>query len=175
VVRLLTAAIACPHRAFVGAPVLAREMENGTFRYAWTQGFGRCRWALFKLGTLAVALAAASGALSLLLSWYYQPYLVAGNQAAGLSELSPLWPGLFDLRGVGLAAWTLVAFATGALAGMLARRIVPAIVATLATYAGLAYAAALYLRQHYWRRWSPPTRYVGVARLRLGDQPAVDH
>jgi hypothetical protein len=135
--------------AFVGAPVLAREMENGTFRYAWTQGFGRCRWALFKLGTLAVALAAASGALSLLLSWYYQPYLVAGNQAAGLSELSPLWPGLFDLRGVGLAAWTLVAFATGALAGMLARRIVPAIVATLATYAGLAYAAALYLRQHY--------------------------
>ena len=27
--------------AFVGAPVLARELETGTFRYAWTQGFGR--------------------------------------------------------------------------------------------------------------------------------------
>ena len=26
--------------AFVGAPVLARELETGTFRYAWTQGFG---------------------------------------------------------------------------------------------------------------------------------------
>ena len=24
--------------AFVGAPVLARELETGTFRYAWTQG-----------------------------------------------------------------------------------------------------------------------------------------
>ena len=27
--------------AFVGAPLLARELETGTFRYAWTQGFGR--------------------------------------------------------------------------------------------------------------------------------------
>ena len=28
--------------AFAGAPVLARELETGTFRYAWTQGIGRC-------------------------------------------------------------------------------------------------------------------------------------
>ena len=26
--------------AFAGAPVLARELETGTFRYAWTQGMG---------------------------------------------------------------------------------------------------------------------------------------
>src|SRR5690348_13948819 len=26
--------------AFAGAPVLARELETGTFRFAWTQGFG---------------------------------------------------------------------------------------------------------------------------------------
>jgi hypothetical protein len=26
--------------AFIGAPVLARELEFGTFRYAWTQGVG---------------------------------------------------------------------------------------------------------------------------------------
>src|SRR5271156_3158258 len=32
--------------AFVGAPVLAREMETGTYRYAWTQVFGQWRWAL---------------------------------------------------------------------------------------------------------------------------------
>jgi hypothetical protein len=35
--------------AFVGAPLLAREMETGTFRYTWTQGFGRWRWTLAKL------------------------------------------------------------------------------------------------------------------------------
>ena len=135
--------------AFVGAPVLARELETGTFRYAWTQGFGRCRWTLAKLVPLAVAVAAATGALSVLLSWYYQPYFAPGNQALGLSEVTPFFPGLFDLRGVGLAAWTLAAFAIGALAGMLIRRVVPAIVATLAVYAGLAFAAGGFLREHY--------------------------
>ena len=48
--------------AFAGAPVLARELETGTFRYAWTQGFGRWRWTLGKLVPLAVVLAAAAGA-----------------------------------------------------------------------------------------------------------------
>ncbi len=55
--------------AFAGAPVLARELETGTFRYAWTQGFGQWRWTLAKLVPLAVAVTAAAGALSVLLSW----------------------------------------------------------------------------------------------------------
>jgi ABC-2 family transporter len=134
--------------AFVGAPVLARELETGTFRYVWTQGFGRCRWTLAKLVPLAVAVTAA-GALSVLFTWYYQPYFSAGNQALGLDEASPLTPGLFDLRGIAFAAWTLTAFAIGALAGMLIRRVVPAIVATLAAYTGLAIVAGNVLRQHY--------------------------
>ncbi len=131
--------------AFVGAPVLAREMETGTFRYAWTQGFGRWRWTLAKLVLLAMAVAAAAGLFTLLMSWYYQPYFAAGNQ----TPQTPLFPGLFDLRGVTFAAWTLAAFAIGVLAGMLLRRVVPAIAATLAVYAGLALATALWLREHY--------------------------
>src|SRR5262249_28337251 len=31
--------------AFTGAPLLSRELESGTFRFAWTQGAGRTRWA----------------------------------------------------------------------------------------------------------------------------------
>src|SRR6266702_3840549 len=54
-----------------------------------------------------------------------------------------------DLGGVAFAAWTLAAFAIGALAGMLIRRVVPAIVATLAAYTGLALVAGNLLRQHY--------------------------
>ena len=134
---------------FVGAPVLARELETGTFRYAWTHGFGRWRWTLAKLVMLAVAVAAASGAISVLLSWYYQPYFAARSQAMSFSQLSPLTQGLFPLRGIAFAAWTLVAFAIGALAGMLIRRVVPAMAATLAAYTGLAYAAAVFLREHY--------------------------
>jgi hypothetical protein len=85
--------------AFVGAAVLARELETGTFRYAWTQGFGRWRWALAKLVALAVVMAAAAGALSVLFSWYYQPYFATQNASLSLSEASSLAPGLFDLRG----------------------------------------------------------------------------
>jgi hypothetical protein len=135
--------------AFVGAPVLARELETGTYRYAWTQGFGRWRWTLGKLVPLAIAVTAATGAFGALLSWYYQPYFATGNQALGLSETSPFNTGLFDLREVAFPAWTLAAFAIGALAGMLIRRVVPAIAATLAVYAGLAFAAGLFLREHY--------------------------
>ena len=134
--------------AFAGAPVLARELETGTFRFAWTQGFGRWRWALAKLVLLAVVLAAAAAAFGALVSWYYQPYFAAGNQVLGLYRNSPFVT-VFSLREVTFPAWTLAAFAIGALAGMLIRRVVPAIVATLAVYAGLAFAAAAFLREHY--------------------------
>jgi hypothetical protein len=133
---------------FVGAPVLARELETGTFRYAWTQGFGRWRWTLAKLVLLAVPLAAAA-AFGLLLSWHYQTYFGLDNQALGLFGMSPFVTGLFNLRGIALPAWTLAAFALGALTGMLIRRVLPAIVAALAVYAGLAFAVAAFLRQHY--------------------------
>jgi len=135
--------------ALVGAPLMARELETGTFRYAWTQGFGRWRWTLAKLVLLAVVVAAAAGALSVLFSWYYRPYFAVGNQTVFFLKASPLAAGLFDLRGVAFAAWTLLAFAIGGVAGMLIRRVVPAIVATLVAYSGLALAAGLYLRRHY--------------------------
>jgi hypothetical protein len=135
--------------AFVGAPVLARELETGTFRYAWTQGFERWRWALAKLVVLAAVVTAAAGALSVLLSWYYRPYLATGNEARSLTEASPFSLALFDLRPVAFAGWTLVALSIAGLAGMVVRRAVPAIVATLVAYAGLALLAANLLRQHY--------------------------
>ena len=95
------------------------------------------------------AVTAAAAAFSVLLSWYYQPYFAAGHQALGLSRTSPFNTGLFDLREVAFPAWTLAAFAIGALAGMLIRRVVPAIAATLVVYAGLAFAVGLFVREHY--------------------------
>ena len=138
--------------AFVGAPVLARELETGTFRYAWTQGFGRWRWTLAKLVALGVVVTVAAAAISRLFSWYYQPYIATRELrrwALIIPQQSPFSSALFDLRGVSFATWTLVAFAIGVLAGLLIRRVVPAIVATLAVYAGLALAAANLLRPHY--------------------------
>jgi hypothetical protein len=128
--------------AFLGAPLLARELETGTFRYAWTQGFGRSRWTLAKLVPLAVVVMLATEAFSLLFSWYYRPFIADGQNG-------PLAAIVFDLRGIALPAWTLAAFAIGALAGVLIRRVIPAIVATLVTYTGLAVLTGAFLRQHY--------------------------
>jgi hypothetical protein len=128
--------------AFAGAPVLGRELETGTFRYAWTQGFGRRRWTVAKLVPLGSMVTVAAGLLSPLFSWYYQPLFADGDSI-------PLDPKLFGARGVAYGAWTLAAFAIGALSGLLIRRVVPAIAVTLAVCVGLAFAAGLYLRPHY--------------------------
>jgi hypothetical protein len=128
--------------AFAGAPVLARELETGTYRFAWTQGMGRWRWTLAKLMLLAAVVTVAAGAFSVLYSWYNQPFFASGYAI-------PFSTRVFGLGEVAFAAWTLAAFSIGALAGMLIRRVVPAIAATLAAYAGLAVATALFLRQHY--------------------------
>ena len=68
VVRVFLQAVPALIGAFAGAPVLAREMETGTFRFAWTQGIGRWRWALAKVVLLAVVVIAAAGALTVLFS-----------------------------------------------------------------------------------------------------------
>ena len=141
--------------AFLGAPMLARELETGTFRFAWTQGFGRLRWTLAKVVGLGIVVTAAAGAVSVMFSWYYQPYFPTTGQGLYVSNRlsvetsSPFAPLLFDLRGVTFTAWTLAAFAIGVLAGVLIRRVVPAIVATLVLYTGLAFAVGGFLRQHY--------------------------
>jgi hypothetical protein len=80
-----------------------------------------------------------------LFSWYFTPFADQGLD----TRLPPLAPLVFDLHGVTFAAWTLAACSIGALAGMLIRRVVPAIAATMTAWAGLALATGLFLRQHY--------------------------
>src|SRR5262249_20106270 len=128
--------------AFVGAPVLARELETGTFRYAWTLGVGQRRWTLAKLMPLAIIVAAGTPPFSPLLSASCRAFLAVGGHV-------PLDPRRFGLHEAAFPAWTLAAFAIGALTGLLIRRVVPAIAATLAAVAGLLFVARLYLQQHY--------------------------
>ncbi|MGH3302595.1 MAG: hypothetical protein ACRDOK_13095, partial [Streptosporangiaceae bacterium] len=68
--------------------------------------------------------------------------------AAG-DDNGPLYPTIFDLRGVALAGWTLAAFAIGALAGVLIRRAIPAMFATIAAVGALAFVTGAFLRRHY--------------------------
>lgn len=41
---------------FLGAPLVAREVERGTHRLVWTQGITRLRWILVKIGVLFLAI-----------------------------------------------------------------------------------------------------------------------
>jgi hypothetical protein len=129
--------------AFVGAPVLARELETGTFRFTWTQGFGRARWTVATLAPLALAVTVAAAAFGFVFSWSYGP------QIDGNPILSPLAATTFDLHEVALAGWTLVAFAIGTVAGIGIRRVVPAMFATLVAWSGLAVLTGAFLRRHY--------------------------
>ena len=128
--------------AFAGAPLLARELETGTYRFAWTQGAGRIRWLLAMLvpGALGVALVCA--AYGALVTWYYQPLFDYG-------DLERLRPTVFMITGLAAMGWSLLAFAGGVLAGFLTRRVVPALAATLAAWTGLAILTATMRRYHY--------------------------
>jgi hypothetical protein len=128
--------------AFVGAPLISRELDTGTFRFAWTQGAGRTRWAISTLVLPALLLTAVTGAFTALFWWYFRPFLADGQ----VSEFLPL---AFGLLGVAFAAWTLFAYALAAFTGTLLRRTIPAMAVTLIVYIVLAIAAATAIRPHY--------------------------
>lgn len=144
IVTALLQAVPALIGAFAGAPLLAGVFETGTFRYVFTQGFGRTRWAAAKLLALAVVVVVAALAFSVVFSWAYGPLL--GMKGYGYS---PLYSLFFDLRGIAFAAWTLAAFAIGVFAGVVIRRVLPAMFTTLVAYSGLALVTALFLRKHY--------------------------
>ena len=126
---------------FAGAPLLARELETGTFRFAWTQGTGRTRGVIAKLVLIAAAVMAAAGVTSLMLSWWLAPFVAQGWSLMG--------PNVFALTGIVFPAWMLIGFALGAFAGVAIRRTVPALGAAMAVWAALAIATATTLRWRY--------------------------
>jgi hypothetical protein len=128
--------------AFVGGPVLARELESGTFRFAWTQGAGRVRLAAARLVPLAVVLTAAAYGLSALFSWYIGPLV-----QAGITGKYPMQ--LFGTMGTDFAAWTLFSFAVAGFAGVLLRRAVPAMAASIVVLTAADVVTMMALRQHY--------------------------
>ena len=125
---------------FWGAPLVAREIEAGTHRLAWSQSVTRTRWLATKLALVGAATAAAAGVLS----WAVTAWSSRVDSAAA-DRITPL---VFGARGVVPIAYALFAFALGATVGMLVRRTVPAMAATLGIYAVAVGAMPLWLRTH---------------------------
>jgi ABC-type transport system involved in multi-copper enzyme maturation permease subunit len=128
--------------AFAGGPLLAREAESGTFRFAWTQGAGRVRLLAAQLVPMVVIVTAAAAGLGLLFAWWFAP-LTGGAGMVRYSVAS------VDLFAPSLAGWVLFSLVFGVLAGAVIRRTVAAMGATMIGYVLLAYVTAMHLREHY--------------------------
>ena len=126
-------------RAFLGAPLLARELEAGTWQLAWTQAVPRMRWLVVKLTTLGMLTVVLTAAFSTLTTWYRQPLDLFGHfQIDG-----------FDVSGVVPVAYALFAFAIAAAAGVLLRRSLPSLAASLVAFVAVRVTVAGWLRPHY--------------------------
>lgn len=125
---------------FWGAPLVARELENGTFRLAWTQGVTRKRWLAARLGLVGLSSTAVAGLLSLIATWWYSPL-----DRVNANQFSSATFGIRDIVPVGYAAF---AFALGVTAGMVIRRTLPAMATTLVAFAGARLAMTYWVRPH---------------------------
>ncbi len=126
---------------FWGAPMVAREIEQGTHRLVWTQGVSRLHWAVVKFGLVGAASLTAAVIYGLGMSWWLTPLSQTANSR--LSLLS------FDVQGVAPIGYTLFAVALGYLAGVIWRKVLPAMAATLVGFLALRIAVTALARPRY--------------------------
>ncbi|MEV4642337.1 transporter [Actinoplanes sp. NPDC049548] len=142
---------------FVGAPLLGREFEHGTWKVAFTQSVTRTRWLGVKLAVVGLGVVAVFAVLAALFAWWRTPL----NAVEG-----PMEPKAFNVQGVNLPAAALLAFAVGVLAGAVLRRTVPAMAVALVAFVAIRVPIELYARPHYlppvWATADPVTDSAGA-------------
>lgn len=111
---------------FWGAPLIAGELERGTHYMTWNQSVTRTRWLAVKLAAIALASIVAAGLVSLLMTWWASPLDSLSGNRFGTQA--------FNARNVVPLGYAAFAFALGVTLGLLIRRILPAMAATLAIF-----------------------------------------
>jgi hypothetical protein len=139
---------------FWGAPLLAKEFEEGTHSLVWTQGVTRRRWLTSTLAWILLGAAVWGGAMAALVTWWRIPMNALGLPNYRLS------PGLFDVQGIVPVAYSVFAVVVGIVAGALWRRVLPAMATAVAVFVGVRLIVADYLRPHY---LAPITKTVPLA------------
>lgn len=108
----------------LGAPLLARDLERGTFRLVWTQGRTRSAWLIESIVTMALATIAFVGVTTLAVMWWRAP----------VDAINGRFQGGFGVEGVAPIAYALFALALGIALGVIMRSSAPAIVMSLVVY-----------------------------------------
>ena len=111
----------------LGAPFVV-DLEQGTYRLAWTQSITRRRWVLVRLALIVSVAAAAGAVLAALTTWWWGPL----TRITDRLDRNP-----FELIGVVPIAYTVFAAALCVASGALLRRTVPAVGITLAGFVAL--------------------------------------
>ena len=153
---------------FWGAPLITQELEDGTYRLAWTQSVTRTRWLAVKLGLLGLTAMAITGLFSLIITWWASPL----DQAAGLGSpilSNRMMPVLFAGHGLVPIGYAAFAFALGATAGALIGRTVPAMAVTIVIFAAVQLIMPSFVRPHL----IPPAHTT--AAVSPGDAHWVPH
>lgn len=121
---------------FWGAPLVARELETGTYRLAWTQSVSRTRWLATRLGVTLVVTMAVAGLLSLMVTWWAHPFDRVRAQAFTFLEQR-------DIAPIGYAAF---GFVLGVTVGVLIRRTLPAMATVLVVFTAARVAVNHWVR-----------------------------
>jgi ABC-2 family transporter protein len=130
---------------FWGAPLIARELEAGTYRLVWNQSVTRTRWLAVKLGLVGLAAITVAGLGTFAVDWWSDPIDKAAAAADDISRMEPL---LFGTRGIVPMGYAAFAFALGVTVGMLIRRTLPAMAITLAVFVAIQLAMPQLVRPH---------------------------
>jgi hypothetical protein len=125
---------------FWGAPLVARELESGTFRLAWTQSVTRRHWLLAKVALAGLAALAVAGLAAWLVSWWFVPL--------DHLNMSRFDPNEFSGRGIAPIGYAGFAFGLGVFAGALVRRTLPAVGTTLIGFVAARLAFQEWIRPH---------------------------
>jgi len=133
--------------AFWGAPLVAREIENGTHRLAWSQSVTRPRWLAVRLGGVVLSAALLVGIATWLVTWWAGPIDGAQSQQRGSLPLR-LTPVSFGMRGVVPVAYAVLAICVGVVLGLLLKRTLPAMALTVAVMAFVQIALPHWVRPH---------------------------
>jgi ABC-type transport system involved in multi-copper enzyme maturation permease subunit len=126
--------------AFVGAPLVARELEHGTHRFLWTQGITRRRWLGYMAGA-ALGLAFIAGALYSLIA---AVWLDVTNKVT-----DQRFSQLYDFQGLVPVASGVFAVAVGITCGLIMRRTLPSMIATIGIFIVVRLTTAIVLRPHF--------------------------
>ncbi|GAB2767454.1 ABC transporter permease subunit [Streptomyces bullii] len=111
---------------FWGAPLIARELENGTHRLVWNQSVTRPRWLISKVLLIGLAAVIVTGAASALLTWAARPF----DQV--VKEQFDTF--VFGARNIAPIGYAAMAFTFGTVVGLLLRRTLPAMAVTLIVF-----------------------------------------